>query len=200
MQAKGQSSKQKGIRSDSLLESLRGFGGGTTKTFEQDFFKKLPGDFLRQSGLRPQNKQNPQSQELMYREETEEWQSKLKQSEVIRHQEKLVFSSRDQETKKQVSLLLQEVKKLSGAVQNLDQKIQVAVIQAPVDPGLYHVNFFEKLVSFIRLLTKSVEDAAVWSSAHASKGKKKSHYWGKVKESGTKFMLSQERYMATQAG
>ncbi|MDP3955247.1 MAG: DUF5660 domain-containing protein [bacterium] len=200
MQTKGQSSKQKVISSDSLLEALRGFGGGTTKTFEQDFFKKLPEDFLKQSGLRPQNKQNPQSEESMYQEETDEWQSKLRQSETIRHQEKLVFSSRDQETKKQVIVLLQEVKKLAGAVENLDQKIQVAVIQAPVDPGLYHVNFFERLISFIKILTKKVEDAAVWSSASTAKGKKRSHYWGKVKDSGTKFLLSQERYMATQAG
>ena len=200
MPVKGQNLKQKGFRSDSLLEALRGFGGETTKTFEQDFFKKLPEDFLKQTGLRPQDQQKPYSEELRYREENEQWQSKLRQSEVVRHQEKLVFSSRDQETKKQVTVLLQEVKKLSGAVQNLDKKIQVAAIQAPVEPGIYHVNFFEKLISFIRMLTRKVEDAAVWSSAHASKGKKRSHYWGKVKESGTKFMLSQERYMATQAG
>ena len=115
-------------------------------------------------------------------------------------QEKVVFRKEDQQTKLQIQSLQEEIKKLANSTQNLAQEVQVAAMQAPVDPGSYHVSFFEKLRQVIRDIKKRIDDSATWLSTMNVKGKKQSYYWSQVGKSGTKYLLSQERYMTNSAG
>lgn len=201
MVSKGQNPKQKRPRNNSVLEALRDLSGGVGKTLTEDFLGQIPEDIFTQGGLRPKNTPGTfEPQESVNFDEIKELRSRLRQAEFVRHQEQVVFSAQQQETKAKVAALVEEAKNLSGAVQQLEQVIEVATVQTPVNPGVYHVNFFEKLISFIRSLTQSVEGASVWIASSQQKGKKRSYYWGQFQKSGSKFMLSQERYMATQAG
>lgn len=201
MSAKGQNLKQKRGRDNNLVEVLRGFGGDTAKGLSEDFLAKIPKDIFEQFGLHPRaGSDNPQAREQTFFEEREEFQRRLRQGEIRRREERVVFTAKEQETKTRVAILLEEVKKLANSVQSLEQKVEIAAVQAPVEPGVYHVNFFEKLVSFIRSLAQKVEDASLWVASSNTKARKRSFYWGQVQKSGTKFMLSQERYMSTQAG
>jgi uncharacterized phage-associated protein len=92
------------------------------------------------------------------------------------------------------------LKNLAVATKDLVQEVEKATKIEPVDPGLYHLNFFEKLKQTIITLRKKIEDSANWLALFNQRSKKKNYYWSQVRKSGTKFMLSQERYMATQAG
>lgn len=200
MNIKGQNSKRKGPRNDSLIEALRQMGSDVSDNFTNDFLGKIPQDIFTQSGLKPTNQFDFPSPENSYRQENENFLQRFRKVEKQRHQEKLVFTAKERETKAQVTTLIGEVKKLSEAVGNLDQSIKTVVMQEPVDPGVYHLGFFEKLIAFLRSLTQKVEDATAWATAASGKAKKRSYYWGQVKKSGAKFLLSQERYMSTQAG
>ena len=82
----------------------------------------------------------------------------------------------------------------------MSKEVEIAAMQAPVEPGVYHLNFLEKLRETIIFLSKSIKESFNWLAVCNSRAKKRSHYWSQVKKSGTKYMLSQERYMATQAG
>jgi len=118
----------------------------------------------------------------------------------VRPVEKLVFNQADQEIKLQVTATQEELKKLALSTQNLAKEVETAAVQTPVNPGIYHLNFFERLRQKIILLKKKIDESATWLGEFNQRSAKRNYYWAQVKKSGTKFMLSQERYMATQAG
>ena len=75
---------------------------------------------------------------------------------------------------------------------------QVSMSQAPKDPGKYHVNFFQWVLTVIRQARMKVEDAGAWQAA--IKGKRKNGFWQRAKKEGTTFLLHHDRNVATQAG
>jgi len=119
---------------------------------------------------------------------------------TTRSVEKLVFDQTQQEVKLQISALQVELKKLAVSTQKLTREVAVAVVEPPVNPGTYHVNFLEKLRGWLILLKKRIDASATWLSEFNQRSKKKNYYWNQAQKSGTKFMLSQERYMTNQAG
>lgn len=103
------------------------------------------------------------------------------------------------ETRQQIEAIRTELKALAASLKNLHQEIQTAVSQEVVDPGVYHLNFFEQLRSMIHILQQQIEDSQTWLASFSSR-KKKLGYWGMFKKHGTTFGLSNERSLATAAG
>lgn len=182
---------------------LRDLGEETADSFKNDLLGEIPNDVLTQTGLKPQT-----SQETIYSQtsreeliaENERLRKRIWAEAVIHREEKIVFSAKKQETESRVKLLQEEAAKLAKEVKNLDEKIEIAATTAPVEVGTYHISFFEKLIHVIRSITQKVSDASTWLSLTMARGKRRSYYWGQVQKSGSKYLLSQERYMATQAG
>jgi hypothetical protein len=106
------------------------------------------------------------------------------------------------EVSEQVQQIMVELKKLISSSRVLQMEFaEVAVEQAPVNVGKYHVNFFDWMLSVIRIARQKVEDSGAWLNTIQAKGsKKKLGYWGMMKKHGTSFGLSNERAIATQAG
>ena len=96
--------------------------------------------------------------------------------------------------------ILNELKQIATSTKTLTKEVEVAAMQAPVEAGVYHVNFFEKLRRALVELRKRVEESATWLAAFNQKSKKRNYYWAQFKKSGTKYTLSADRYMATQVG
>ncbi len=119
--------------------------------------------------------------------------------EQKRRHDHLVFSQKELSRQQEIKALQQQLQQLVEETQDLGQEIEVAVQQQIVNPGTYHINFFEKLRQFIKLMRQKIHDSATWLAAFNHRAKAKG-YWGQVTTSGTKFMLSQERYMVTQTG
>lgn len=119
---------------------------------------------------------------------------------VARSSEKLVFNQAEQAVRVQIQALQAELKRLSLSTKKLTREVEIASVQPPVSPGVYHVNFLEKLRTWLVLLKKRIEESATWLSEFNQRSKKRNYYWNQTKKSGTKFMLSQERYMTNQAG
>lgn len=173
---------------DGFLEALRNLGGTVSDSLGKVGELK-PNQSLNLNELK-------QGQE--YREK-QRWQFQQDFLD-IRKQEKLIWTRAEQETKLQITALIQELKKIAESTKELAKEVQIAAVQAPVEPGSYHLSFFENLRETILLFRKHIQESASWLAAFNQKAKKRNFYWRQVRKSGTKFMLSSERYMATQAG
>lgn len=186
--------KKKLPKTDSFLEALRDLGSG----IPQEAFNQITG---RKSGeLKPNQTLN--LDQLTKIEERQEKQKRqfLQEFLDIRRQERLVWTKKEEDTRLQIATVLEELKKLASATKDLAKEADIAAKQVPVEPGVYHLSFFERLRETLILLRKRIEESATWLTAFNQKANRRNNYWAQVRKSGTKFMLSQERYMATQAG
>ena len=120
-------------------------------------------------------------------------------SEIL-HAERRINLSERREMSQKINQIIEELKKLAKSSRALEVEFrEVVVTEAPVNPGKYHLNFFEWMFSIIQSARLRVEESANWISAVSSKRSKKD-YWGLSKRHGTSFSLSGERVVATQVG
>ena len=115
-------------------------------------------------------------------------------------EERLLYLRSETETKQQITAILQEIQVLAKSTGQMAHEVQMATMQAVVNPGVYHRSFFEQLRSFIKTIRAKVEQSRNWLATHSARASKRSYYWGQVGASGSKFMLSSERYMVTSTG
>ena len=179
-----------------FLEQLRELGEGVGQTLKKEVVKEIPKTALRQV-LKIESSQGEIYQAP--EKKTEFVWSKQEMTSFYL-QEKALRQESQQEIALQIQALRAELIKLVKSVRNMSREVEIAAFQAPVEPGLYHLNFFEELRETIIMLTKSIKESFNWLSACNRRAKKRSHYWTQVQKSGSKYMLSQERYMATQTG
>ena len=190
----GVSSKKRSRKlSDSFLEAFRDLGAGMAKDARQSLL-----------GSNDSNSQPQNPQELYQKENSLE--NKYKQqwirSENIRREEQTLFSREQKETQNQVMALRDEIQSLAKATGNLAKQVEISAVQTPenIQLGSYHINFFRHLKALIKSLRSQINESAMWLESWNKKSKKQNAYWGGVKKSGAKFLLSQDRYVATQAG
>lgn len=120
-----------------------------------------------------------------------------------RSAEKMIFHRKEEEAKKEVEIVKAEIKKLvieTGDMSAEFREAEKTVMETTVDAGTYHLSFFNRVRKLIRLARKRISESKTWLQMFNSRNKQRNFYWAQVKKSGTKFLLSQERYMSTQAG
>jgi hypothetical protein len=123
-----------------------------------------------------------------------------------RSAETLVFHAGEETAKKEIEVIKQEIKalvaqtgKLSSELVEAEKTVSTTVVD--IKTGTYYVSFFERIRRLIKLAKKRICESRTWLEVFSSRAKCRGpYYWTQVGKSGTKFMLSQERYMATQAG
>jgi len=133
-------------------------------------------------------------------EEEKTLQKRFERIQQVHYQEQVVFNQNNQETQAQIKAIQEELKALVGSVKNLDKEVDKAVEQIPAHPGVYHLNFLEKLKQAVVLLKKRVEEASSWLELFNRKQAKKRGYWPQTRKLGTQFSESGERYVATSTG
>ncbi len=195
--------KKKPVLADNFIEKLREMGSDLGDSVAQDVVEGLPSAALDQlTGRKRSGDLRPNEPlKLEERQEKEQLRRQLNREFFrVKQEERLVFKQEEQKTRLQIQAIQEELKKLAESTKDLVKEVEVAAKVEPVDPGVYHLNFFEKLKQTIITLRKKIEDSASWLSLFNQRNRKQGFYWAQVRKSGTKFMLSQERYMATQAG
>lgn len=160
--------------------------GGVTKNFVQD----LTGSRIDQ----PEKQQNSQEIEARIKSEALALQRHREITETK------IFDRKEEEVKAKISAIKEQLKLLIKELAGMDKELEKAIEEEIVNPGTYHLNFFEKLRKFLIDLRKRVADSANWLEISSQRKAAQQGYWGNVKKSGTKYMLSQERTLATQAG
>lgn len=209
-QIPGQNNPKGRLNNQSFLEALRDLGKGLGESFLKDVAQGIPQEAFHQ--IVGGNKNNPielkPNQTITFIHET-------KQNEEISpgKQEKNTprwmfpdlekkFDEEKEKIRAQIATILEELKRLTTSTNRLTTEVEIACQQPPPpEPGVYHLSFFQKLRQIILLLIKNIESATSWLAVFNHRVKKKTpYYWAQVRKAGTKFMLSQERYMATQTG
>lgn len=194
---------------DSFLEALRDLGADIVDSAANDVIGGIANEAYNQlTGNKSGDLKPNEPLDLTKLSATEKFTKEEKQAEInfqnqifkIRQQERLIYKQSEQQTQMQIKAILVELGKLTQTTKNLAKEVEIAAAQIPVEPGVYHLNFFEKLKQTIILFRKRIEEAATWLMAVNQKARKRNFYWAQVRKSGSKFLLSQERYMSTQAG
>lgn len=173
---------------DNVLETVKSLGGNVKKT-AQDAATQIASDAL-------QDIINGRTSEAIPMGPREYIQPRISNKELIQP----LIQKDIAETKQKLEAVRQELQALSKSIGRLQQEIQTAVMDMPVEPGIYHLNFFEQLKTLLKGIRERVDDSRVWLSAWNANVKKKRGYWGMYKKHGTTFGLSNERTLATQAG
>jgi hypothetical protein len=194
-----QSQKKKPViyGNDNVLESLRGIGTSVGKTVVKDVLAQGGNDVLSSIfGSLPKSGELKQNQYIEFSKNTEKApQAQPRKAETFQ----TVSRMDEMEVRKKIDAIRAELKALSQSIKGLRQEISKTVLIAPVDPGIYHLNFFEHLKSYLHIMKEQVDDSRTWLSAGNSRKAKKG-FWGQYKKHGTSFGLSNERSIATSAG
>ena len=196
-----------------VLESLKDIGSGATNTLGSEA-GQISKDFLAQLLGRARSQGKNYSGEIgsgesvamdeVYsgrRENEEKLQKQLSFERRLFAEEQELVARKSQELKMQLHALMQEVKSLAAATPKFVEEIEIATFQAPVNPGVYHVIFFEKLIEYIRDFKKNIESASTWLHSTNTRAQKKT-FWGqyKSKHGGAARLLSSEDYAQRSAG
>lgn len=208
----GAQAKKQAPASDSILETLRDIGGDTASAVKKDIFEGISGDFFNQM-FGYERRGQKASGDLMpgqsiefdsvleeQKEENKILKAQLAQEQSLRKQEQSLVSRQSQELKVQIQALATEVTELAKTTQGLARETKIAAIQAPANPGIYHVTFFEKLRSYIVSFRRKIENASLWMQSYNTRSAKMKTFWGQVGRSGAKRLLSSEDYLQRSAG
>lgn len=129
----------------------------------------------------------------------------LEKQRAVRHKEMQmteVFNMREAKDKELIKQLQEQLRSLAREMKSLDSSVKTAIHSDVVDPGTYHVHFFQQLLNFVVLMRKRVQEANTWIENFNSRSKKQGHFWGQVasKKGGTAFLMSQEHQVARNVG
>ena len=182
---------------DNVIESLRDLGTSVPKSLGRDVVGQIPFDVLSSltGGM-------PKTGEMQANEEVTIPAHEETQPQVVPRTEwrdRPTSALEDHKMKQQIEAVRTELQALAQSLKNLHTEVEKAITETPVDPGIYHVNFFEKLRSFILSLKEQVDDSRTWLALSTNR-KNKAAFWGMYKKHGTQFGLSSERTVSTQAG
>ena len=182
---------------DNVLESLRGVGSSVGKTIVKDVIVQGGNDMLWSIlGGSPKSGELQQNQAIEFSTTPEETPAVHTRS-VESHQ--TLRRSEDAEVKQKIEGIRAELKALSQSIKNLRQEISKTIMEVPVDHGIYHLNFFDHLRSYLIAMKQEIDDSRTWLSAFNT-CKAKKGYWAQFKKHGTSFGMSSERSIATSAG
>jgi hypothetical protein len=198
------------IRRQNVLESLKDLGGGifdqagdlVTDT-SQDFLRELLGltrKNIKRSGEINAGESIEMNQVLSgEEEENQKLKSKLYLERKLAEEEKIVSQEKTNQLRVELQALTMEVAKVSRSVNTLVEETKVATFQAPAEPGIYHIVFFQKLLEFLQSFRKKIDDAATWLEFSNRRAQKK-NFWAIYKKKGSSFLLSPDHYSQRSAG
>ena len=200
-------SKRNAVVHDNFLEALRDLGKGVVDEVKTQAKQIVASDLPESFGISGSGVLNPNESvslsQLQSAESRGEQQaeSRFRQqlAELQRQQE--AFASRQTaEIRQQILALKQEIQTFAKSAGEFAQEVQKATAQIPSRPGIYHKNFFIHLREVIMTLRKRVESSRNWLATANARAGKRGFYWGQISKSGTKYMLSSERYMVMSTG
>ncbi len=181
---------------DNILESLRGVGGNVVKT-SADTASKIGADVLSSLfGSMPKTGELKPDQPIDFTPEHQPLPQIGRRPDILRPP---TVNLQEINLKQQIDAVRMELKGIAESLKNLHQDVQKAINEVPVEPGIYHINFFARLKSFLKLLREQIDDSRTWLNLSMGR-RKKMGYWGMFKKHGTSFGLSSERSIATAAG
>jgi hypothetical protein len=188
---------------------------------KDELVKEWPAKVWRQistsskKGLAPEGEIKP-GQEIIFKNSIQEnTLPEARQEQDNYFQEKIDFQRRinlneaslklkdRQETTAKINLIREEIKAIADNTTQINSQIKEIETSSQANinqPSQYQLNFLELLLEFLKDLREKVEEGNSWLAAFQKRSSKKNYFWGQVKKSGAKFLLSSDRTPATQTG
>ena len=190
--------KQTAYTNTGIMESLRDLGAGVGKSVAKDVVGKVASDALTSLFGQPTGGdiKPPQPMVEAY-PERQPLRPAFRRPEV--YQPMTPLHREEVGIKEKLEAVRSELKVLATSIKKFHSQVERAIEDIPAHPGIYHLNFLERLRGVIITLRQSIEDSGSWLALWTSRRRKKM-YWGMYKKHGTSFGLSSERNIATQAG
>jgi len=198
------------VNKQNILESLRDLGDGTVaqagdllKGTSEDFFKELLG--LTRANIKRSGEMSPGQSLSMSEvlsgkeEENKKLRNQLQAERQLSADQKRLSQEKSNDLKVQLQALMQEVQKVSVSTESLAEATQIAVMTAPIEPGVYHITFFQNILEFLQSFRKKIDLAATWLQSSNKRAEKK-NYWSTFKKKGASFLLSPDHYSQRSAG
>lgn len=193
-----------------VLETLKDLGMGAGDSIKNDLFAKGSEDFFKQlMGIPRQEKRSGSigpgeslnmSEALSGKEEeNKRLRAQISLERQMSADEQRVSQDKSNSLRVQLQALTQEVVKVAQSTGNLAEATQVAMIQAPASPGVYHLIFFEKVLEFLQSFRAKIDSATTWMQSSNKRAQKK-NYWNMYKKKGSSFLLSPDHYLQRSAG
>ena len=116
-------------------------------------------------------------QEELERKKRQEALKKKLHDQVNPVDQQDVFNAREQQVKKEIDKIRQELRLLAKDVAKFQKDVELTLMTEISDPGekgVYFLNFFHQLRAFIMLLRQKIKSASTWAHQMNSKSKKKS--------------------------
>ncbi len=191
---------KKQVRTANILESLKDTSGvAPSKDFMRQLFGRQVPEKKYSGELSPYGGVEIDSILSGEQEKNQKLEQQLALERNLRQEEKALVDKKTNELKLELHVLMQELSKLASVTPKLAQEVQIAAFQAPVNPGIYHLVFFEKLIEFVKSFREKIEDANLWLH-NANKRAEKKNFWNLYKKHGGKRLLSAEDYSQRSAG
>jgi hypothetical protein len=202
----------KTVNNNSFVESMRDMGGSVVKSLKNDvvkgtaqsIFDQLLGSA--QTGRMPTTPDqaiNPDLDKyIAEREQQAAEQAKMQERAFHTHkaqETKVLFSYADESLKKEIDGVRQELQMLVATMGQVEEQIEQAMMDNIVDGGVYHLNYFAKLKTWIKFMRKSLEDSSAWLQMSGGR-KSKGYFWTQEAKSGNKYSQSSERNVQMGAG
>lgn len=196
---------------NSFVESMRDMGGSVVKSLKNDVVKGTAQSIFDQllgstrSGQAPDFKQNMTPDLESYisdRESRAAEQARQDERSFQNHkmtENKVLFSYADESLRKEIEGVRSELQMLVSSMGQVEAQIEQAMMDNIVDGGVYHLNYFQKLKTWIKFMRKSLEDSSAWLQMSGGR-KSKGYFWTQTGKSGTKYSLSSERNVQMGAG
>lgn len=203
--------KQKKIaqQTANVLESLKDLGASSARGVKQELTKETPKEFVNQLfGVKTPDSNGEirpgETLEINAINKTEYTEQIKLQRQVaferrLREEERVHIERKTNELKIQLQTIQQEILTITQKTQNLAEETRIATMQATVEPGTYHVIFFEKLLKFLKDFGERIDEASTWLHSLNKRAKKKG-WVANFKKHGAKYLLSGEHYSARSAG
>lgn len=115
-------------------------------------------------------------------------------------QEKSLIETRTNELRMQLKVLQEELVVVTQKTGKLAKETQIAAMQVTVEPGMYHVIFFQKLLEYVKSFKTKIESATNWLGSANKRANKKNAWGNNYKKHGAKYLLSNEHYVARSSG
>lgn len=183
---------------NSILESLRDLGSGVGKSVAKDVVGRVASDALSSLFGQPTGGDiKPPQPTVEAYPERQPFRPQIRRPEV--YQPMTLVHREEAGMKEKLEAVRMELKTLAASIKKFNSQVERAIEDIPAHPGIYHVNFLERLRGVIMALRQNIEDGGSWVALWTSR-KQKKKYWGMYKKHGTTFGLSSERNVSTQAG
>ncbi len=193
-----------------VIESLKDIGddfgshgADLLKSTSEDFFKELiglPRPQVKRSGEMKAGESLEMSAVLSGKEEeNKKLRAQISLERNLSSDEKRLSQEKMQQLRIQLQAITVEIGKLAASTGNLATQTEIAMIEVPVNPGIYHVIFFEKVLEFLQSFRKKIDEASVWLGSTNKRAEKK-NYWSMYKKKGSSFLLSPNHYLSRSAG